>query len=433
MKRVLLVSYYFPPSGGSGVQRPLKFVKYLPDYGWEATILTVDPQYAAYSDLDPTMQLDVPEQMRIIKTKARDPYALYSRLMGRRKKDSVGVGFVDTRKIGSREKVARWIRGNIFIPDARVGWIPFAVKAARQELKTRSYDALFTTGPPHSTHLIGLRIRRSVHIPWIVDLRDAWPSDSYAHLIPTTAFAEAIDGRRRSAVFEKSDRITAVSKTIASGAARLTDTPVRIVANGFDESDFTTIHPSLSKKFTIVFAGHMPDEQNPESLWTVIKKKTENGDWNELHIHLVGNISGEVRRSIDRLGLGLRVTFTPYVSHSEAIRWMCGASLLLLTINRVPNPDGIITGKLYEYLASGRPVLCIGPEGGDAAAVIQSSKAGKTFEHGDCEGIEDMIDRSYRSWYSGNPGVGADLTSAWPYSRKNQTGLLAHILEEISV
>jgi len=432
MKRVLLISYYFPPSGGSGVQRVLKFVKYLPDYGWEATILTVDPKYAAYWDLDPTMQVDIPEKTRIIRTSALDPYGTYSRFVGRKKNDSAGIRFVDSREIGFREKVARWVRSNIFLPDARVGWVPFAVKAARKELAARSYEAIITTGPPHSTHLIGQRIRRSVDIPWVVDLRDAWPSDSYAHLVPTMTFAEKFDHRRRSGIFKSANRITTVSKVIAEDAARLTETPVRIVANGFDESDFEDSSLLSSNHFTIVYTGQMSDERNPESLWKAIKRKTERGEWGELRVHLVGNISDEVQRSINHLDLGSLVTLTPYVSHSEAIRWMCGASLLLLIINLVPNPDGIVTGKLYEYLASGRPILCIGPENGDAAEIIRTSSAGKTLEHENCDGIEDMIEEAYENWRKGQPVDGAESSVALQYSRRIQTGLLAGILDEIS-
>lgn len=432
MKRVLFVSYYFPPSGGSGVQRTSKFVKYLPEFGWEATILTVDPNYAAYSDLDVSIESDIPQETRIIRTHARDPYAMYSRFMGRKKKDVVGVGFIEDTDRGRREKIARWIRANFFIPDARVGWISYAVRAASHELTKRSYNALFTTGPPHSTHLVGERLRRKFQTPWIADLRDGWPSDSYGHLFPVSAIAASLDRRRRAKAFGRADRIITVSKNIAESTSQCTNTPVRIIPNGFDMDDFVGVQAHLSDNFTIVFTGHMPEEQNPETLWTVLQKKAVAGAWENVRVHLIGNISGTVRKSIVRLGLEKLVKITPYVTHTEAIRWMCGGSLLLLPINRVPNPDGIVTGKLYEYLASGNPILCVGPVGGDAAEFIRLTNAGQTFEHGDSEGVEKMIECAYAAWCSGNPMHGAKKPAVETYSRKSQTEMLVSILEEIS-
>ncbi len=437
MKRVLFVSYYFPPSGGSGVQRPLKMVKYLSEFGWDATVLTVDPDHASYSDIDESMTDEIPAGIRLIRSRALDPYAMYSKFMGRGKKELVGVGFTDTETRGFRENLARWIRGNIFIPDARVGWVKFAATAALQEFSVKPYDAVITTGPPHSTHLIGLRIKKKTGLPWIIDLRDAWPSDSYGHLIPVSRPAAAWDKRLRSKAFGAADRILSVSRSILHSTSILTKTVVELIPNGFDEDDFSgkdaaKKDPQGQEKFSIVFTGHMPDEQDPEALWGVIRSEKDAGRLSDLRVYLVGNVSRATLESIRRYRLEATVSVIPYVSHGEAIKWICGAHLLLLTINRVPNPHGIITGKLYEYLASGNPVLCLGPVGGDAADLIATAGAGSTFEHIDRSGIKATLGEHYEAWNSGHPMKGASTEAAELYSRRVQAGELASILTEIS-
>ena len=432
MKRVLFVSYYFPPSGGSGVQRPLKFIKFLRSCGWDATVLTVNPEFASYSDLDESMADEIPEGVKIIRTRARDPYAIYSKFTGRKKSDAVGVGFTDLGDIGIREKLARWVRGNVFIPDARVGWTKFAVRAAEKELAQTHYDAMITTGPPHSSHLIGSRIKKKTGLPWIIDLRDAWPSDSYGHLIPMSGLASGWDSRLRGLAFQAADRIISVSKSIIRSTSKHTRTELELIPNGFDEDDFKHVVPIQHQGFSIVFTGHMPDEQNPDPLWKVIHEETANGNWPELHVYLVGNVSRATLESIQDYGLEERVTLVSYVAHKEAIKWTCGADLLLLTINRVPNPDGIITGKLYEYLASAKPVLCVGPPNGDAAEVIASCSAGFTVDHHDNVAMKNVVGRFYDAWEAGTPIPGASEQASSQYSRRNQAASLANILDQIS-
>ncbi len=182
MKRLLFVTYYFPPSGGPGVQRSLKFVKYLPEFGWKVTVLTVDPADAAYPDLDPGLEAEIPTGTAVIRTRARDPYAAYAKMMGVNKGTVVGVGFLSKHQTGFREKLARWIRANLFLPDARVGWTSFAKKAALDEVAAGDYHALLSTGPPHSAHLIAQAVKRETGLPWLLDLRDAWPPEQSPRL-----------------------------------------------------------------------------------------------------------------------------------------------------------------------------------------------------------------------------------------------------------
>lgn len=432
MKRVLFVTYYFPPAGGPGVQRSLKFVKYLPKYGWRATVLTVDPEFAAYPNFDPGLSGEIPDEASVLRTNARDPYAAYARMMGVQKKDAVGVGFLSRQKTGFRERLARWIRANLFLPDARVGWVRYAIREARQEVERQTYDAIYSSGPPHSTHLIARELRHRTGLPWILDLRDAWPPDSFAHLLPMSAFARRLDARKRTASFDAADLLVAVSESLCRDAAAQTPTPVEIIPNGFDEEDFSLVEPIENEVFTIVYVGNISADQNPTALWHVIKQRNTVGAEPEMRVRFVGNVAREVLGAVEQAGLRRHVDFIPYVEHGEAIRHMCGAELLLLSINRVPNPAGIVTGKLYEYLASGRPILCFSPVDGDATGIVDATGAGDSFRYEDADGVARMLVRHHEAWKNGHPILGSNPERSAPFSRELQTKRLAALLNSLT-
>ncbi len=432
MKRVLFVTYYFPPSGGPGVQRSLKFVKYLPEVGWRATVLTVAPEFAAYPNIDPGLCSEIPDEASVLRTKSRDPYAAYARMMGVQKEDAVGVGFLSRQETGFREALARWIRANLFLPDARIGWVGYATREARHEVERRTYDAIYSSGPPHSTHLVARQIHRETGLPWILDLRDAWPPESFAHLLPMSGFARRLDARKRAASFDAADLLVAVSESLCRDVATRTTTPVEIIPNGFDEEDFAWVEPIQNETFTIVYVGNISTEQNPTALWHAIKQRNTVGAGPEMRVRFVGNVAREVLRAIEQADLRRHVDFAGYVEHDEAIRHMCGAELLLLSINRVPNAAGIVTGKLYEYLASGRPILCFSPTDGDATGIVDATGAGESFRYEDSDGVAAMLDRHYEAWKKGHPIQGAGSERSAPYSRELQTKRLAELMNSLT-
>ena len=433
MKRLLFVTYYFPPSGGPGVQRSLKFVKYLPEFGWKVTVLTVDPADAAYPDLDPGLEAEIPTGTAVIRTRARDPYAAYAKMMGVNKGTVVGVGFLSKHQTGFREKLARWIRANLFLPDARVGWTSFAKKAALDEVAAGDYHALLSTGPPHSAHLIAQAVKRETGLPWLLDLRDAWPPESFAHLLPMTDFARSLDGRKRDRAFSEANLLVAVSHVLGRDIGELSETPVEVVPNGFDEDDFRAVNPIKTAEFNIVYTGNLTAEQNPIALWQAIKKRKKTDDWEQIKVVLVGHVAGDVHASIEQAGLRQSVDVIPYVEHDEAIEYMSGADLLLLCINNVPNPDGIITGKLYEYLASGKPILCFSQTDGEAAGIVRETGAGKAFKYEDSDSVGREIDRHYSAWSKGSPETGAASESIGMYSRRSQAEKLAGLLNVLTI
>ena len=435
MKRVLFITYYFPPSGGSGVQRGLKMVKYLPDAGWTPLVLTVDPEHASYPNLDPAMVSDIPPGTQVERTASRDPYALYARMMGKKKDEVVGVGFLGADHASLKERFARWIRANLFLPDARIGWVRHAVRAGRRLAADPGFDAVVSTGPPHSVHLIGETLSRLNNVPWIADLRDAWPDPAYQHMLPTGRWARGRDERLRNRALESADVRVAVTKELASHMSESVGAPFTVIRNGFDPDDMmapTAVHPSDTRTddFLIVHTGNLSPARDPEPLWRLLGQPGAQERWPRLRIVFVGNVDPSILDQAERVVGDNRMTHVPYVPHAEAIAWMKRAGLLLLPINRVMGSAGIVTGKIYEYLASGRPILALGEPGGEADGLLKESGGGSLHDYLDTAGVTDAIDSHYRAWASGNPIPGASPDRLEPYSRKSQAHELAGLLDK---
>lgn len=436
MKRVLLVSYYFPPSGGSGVQRMLKVAKYLRECGWEPVVLTVDPEHAAFPDLDTELEQDIPMGLEVIRTRSWDPYAVYARLMGLRKESAVGVGFLaDRHEPDLRERVSRWVRANLFLPDARVGWVPFAVRAARSLMKRHAVHAVVTSGPPHSAHLVGAHLKKRFGIPWIADLRDAWPDVAYRHMLPTSAPAGDLDCLIRDHALTLADIRVTVTNEVAAWMESETGFPFEVIPNGFDPSDFEAVTARKLGGFSVVHTGNMGPARDPEPLWSMLTTDR----WPDISLVLVGNVDGSIHRRLATLQDARRAAGLPrlsverhaYVPHSEAIAFMKGASMLLLPINRVTDGAGIVTGKIYEYLASGRPVLGLGEPGGEADRILRAAGAGRVFAYDDVDGIGAAIDTAHAAWKAGAPQPGATPEAASPWSRRAQTHHLSTYLNDL--
>lgn len=431
VRKVLVVTYYFPPSGGPGVQRPLKFVRYLREFGWDPVVLTVRPEEASWPGRDPGLESDVPPGVEVIRTRALDPYAAYARFTGRSRDESVGVGFLSEDAPGLRERFARWVRANLFLPDARVGWVGFATRAGRDRVRRGDIDAVVTTGPPQSTHLAGRRIASASTLPWLADLRDLWPDPAYADDLPMTAWARRRDERLRDRTLGEADEIMAVTEGMVSDLEKTLNRRVHLLPNGYDPSDFEGVRPHPSDGFTVLHAGNLSPARNPEALWRVLSKAVKAGAWPELKVDLVGSVDASVRESIERFGLSHIVRHTPMVPHDEAVARMLGADVLLLPINHVRGATGIVTGKLFEYLAARRPILCIGPTAGEAAAIIEETDAGVTAGFEDADRIELVLTSWYHAWEAGRPVSGSEDRKVERYSRREQTGRLAAILDDL--
>ena len=415
------------------MQRSLKFVKYLPGFGWQPTVLTVCPEDAAYPDVDETLLDEVPDTLQVAHTRAWDPYALYAGLLGQKKQETVGVGFLGEAEQNRRQKLARWVRANVFLPDARVGWVPFALRQAKALLNTEAYGAILTTGPPHSSHLIGRALARKYRLPWLVDLRDPWTDIDYYDELPMARLARRQDAALERSVLAEASAVTVVSTAMQQRLATRIQSSCEVILNGFDPADFEGKTAVQTDHFVLAYIGNLNEARNPVALWKALHALDAVQSMPRLRVRLVGNVDPVVIKAAQDEGLEALIERHPYVPHPEAVAEMQGSALLLLLINRVPGAEGIMTGKLYEYLASGRPVLGIGPPQGDAAQVLKATAAGQMFDYEATEAIAASVQQHYAAWEAGTPASGAKEAALAPYSRLEQTRMLAALLDRMTL
>ena len=432
MKRVLIITYYWPPSGGSGVQRWLKMSKYLPDYDWQPVIYTTEN--AEYPIIDTSLEEDVAPEAEVVRRPIVEPYTLYKRFLGLKKKETIKVGFAsESKKSGWKEKLSVWIRGNLFIPDARCWWVKPSVKYLKAYLKDHPVDAIISTGPPHSMHLIAMRLKEATGLPWIADFRDPWTGIDYYDDLLLTKWADRRQHKLEREVLTKADKIVTVGWDCAKSLGKLGNRNVRVIPNGYDwETDTTQQNTPLSQGFTLTHVGVVTPSRNAPQLWAALKElREENADFGEkMKIRLVGQVDQSVIENLKSEKLIDNTEIIPHIPHNEIQAVQQSSQVLLLLINNTPNAKGIVTGKLFEYLASGRPILCIGPEDGDAARIISETQAGITIGFDKKEKIKTAIKALYHNYLGGNLTTNLS-TKTEQYSRKRLTQQYTKILQSI--
>ena len=421
MNKVLIVTYYWPPSGGAGVQRWLKFSKYLPEFGWEPIILTVDPEYAAYPVTDFSLNDDLPSSIRVYPTPAINYFGIYKK----NKSKIPTAGFANSIDNTLKGKIFRFIRGNFFLPDPRKGWNKYAFKKACELIEKEGIINIITTSPPHSTQLIGLKIKKKYPaLNWIADLRDPWTDIYYYKQFYPTLISRRIDQRFEKSVLKKADKIITVGaslKTQFASKIKGIEKKTEVITNGYDESDFKGITPVAPSRFTITYVGTLSDIYPIEGLISSLKNLWTSGK--DFKLRFVGTVSEKTKDIIISQIPEKSLEFFPYVVHSEAIKFMMNSSLLILIIPLHQSNKSIITGKLFEYMAAEKPVLCLGPTDGDAARIIKLCRSGETFDYYDTEKISEFLENVSR--YSGL----SDKQAVKKFSRYNLTRRIADVLE----
>ena len=388
--KTLIVTYYWPPSGGAGVQRFLKFAKYLPQFGVEPVVLTVENP--SYPITDPTLGSDVAPELKVHKTRTVEPFAIYGKLTG---KDLEAIKPTVELSGGSLTgKLSSWIRANIFVPDARVGWIFSARKKAATLIREEQIDSIITTGPPHSTHFVGTYCKRETDARWIADFRDPWSQIYYNQLMPRMDFISRLDRQMEQRVLKRADEVIVVSPTMAKRQKELHERPYHVIPNGFDPDDFAVVDTKPTERDdatkTIRFIGSVREGAIPSGF---LKALAEMDHPEKVRMEFIGNAHPQLEQLIHRLGLEKRVSLIPYVPHDEAVAAMQSADLLMLSITKTPQSELILAGKMFEYIGSGRPILFLGSTTGDAAGILRESGQGVCFEHGDDQGIRRFLDR----------------------------------------
>ncbi|MBK6447334.1 MAG: glycosyltransferase family 4 protein [Bacteroidetes bacterium] len=433
MKKILYITYYWPPSGGAGVQRSLKFVKYLSEFQVQATVLTVDEKQASYPLLDDTLLAEIPSGIEIHKTDSFEPLQILSKV-GSKKSIPYG-GFANPGKEKFSQKVLRFIRGNFFIPDARKGWVKYAVKAAGRIIKEQKIVTVIISSPPHSSQLIGLALKKQFpNLHWIADMRDPWTDIYYYNEMLHTALAKEKDQNLEKAVLEKCSAAIVVSNDLKrlflQKSKSIDPNKIFVIPNGYDSVDFKTGVEPCKDKFLITYVGTIADSYNPEIFFSTFKNVLKNHPNVSMKIRFVGSISSQVTQFIESYDLKEKVEIIGHVSHEQAICYMQESSILLLVIPHVKNDKGILTGKLFEYIGARRPVLGIGPSNGDAAQILAECNAGKMFDREQEKEVEMWLMDAVNRWQQ-NHSFRDGNAEAENYSRKELTRKLAEVLSNI--
>ncbi len=378
-KKVLIISYYWPPAGGPGVQRWLKFVKYLPDFGIQPIVYI--PQNPTYPILDEGLQKDVSDKAIVLRNKIFEPYQLAS-FFSKNTTQKISSGIIPAAKKQTLlQRFLLWIRGNLFIPDARVFWVKPSVKFLKKYIQEHQIDTLVTSGPPHSLHLIGLQLKKELNVTWLADFRDPWTTIGYHKALKLSSFAEKKHKQLEYKVLNSADTIIVTSKTTKAEFEAITSKPIEVITNGYDVENVTK--QVLDEKFTLAHIGSFLSDRNPKLLWEVLRELVnEKADFKSyFQLKLIGKISQEILDSIAQFGLNEYVNNLGYVSHQEALEHQRKSQVLLLIEINSPETKSIIPGKVFEYLVSERPIVAIGPKGSDFAEIITTTNTGVFFTY----------------------------------------------------
>ncbi|MCR5351145.1 MAG: glycosyltransferase [Bacteroidales bacterium] len=434
MKRLLIITYYWPPTGGSGVQRWVKFSKYLPEMGWQPVIYT--PENPEQLARDESLLADIPACAEVVKTRITEPYEIYRRLTGG--KPGGEVNPVNAQHKNWKQRLSLWIRGNCFIPDPRIGWVRPSVRFLVKYLREHPVDAVVTTGPPQSVHLIGRGLKRALGLHWIADFRDPWTEMFYYKHLGLSAAADRLHHRLEQSVLDEADTIVSVSPPVAADFQSKTRTPVVLITNGFDESDFGApagespspapgvqgfpdpLAPQRPRtEIRLVHTGLFAADGNPLNLWDALAQRcASDPDFRaRLQIRLAGKVDAAIVDAIRARGLGDNLVELGYLPHDETVREQRAADILLLPLRQEPEYAKVLPGKIFEYLAARRPVLGIGQENGAAAQILRDAGAGEMFDWDKRDELLAFLDAEH-----------PQTSQIDKYSRRSLTAQLTEIL-----
>lgn len=430
MKKVLIISYYWPPSGGGGVMRWLKMSKYLPELGWKPIIYTPENPDASVSD--ESLLQEIHPETEIIKTPIWEPYNLFRRITGKKSDEKFKAGYISEAAQGNwKNKLAVFIRGNFLIPDPRKFWIKPSVKFLTNYLNENPVDLIVSTGPPHSMHLIALGLKKKFDTPWIADFRDPWTGIDFYDKLKLTGPAHKKHRKLELKVLQGADRVVTVSPQWAKDLSKISGRSVEVVQNGFDPEDFINIDEQPYKEFYITHLGALNRDRNPSLFWEILGKiADENPDFrNRLRIHLIGQTDSAAITDIKNNGLSANLILTGHLPHKQGLTELSKSQVLLLPVNNVPGASAILTGKMYEYLAVKRPILAICPEDSVLAEILKKTDAGTAADFNDIDKMRSVIENYFNRFEQGK--LQLKSKSVEKYSRKNLAAEFMNIAEEL--
>ncbi|MBW3469397.1 glycosyltransferase family 4 protein [Arthrospiribacter ruber] len=422
-KRVLIITYYWPPSAGSGVQRWLKFAKYLPEFGWEPVIFT--PENPDFDLQDQSLEQEIGPEIEVLKFPIWEPYGIFRSL--KRDKKSQPSKILEKENPTLTDKLGLWARANLLVPDPRVFWVKPAVNFLKDLIDKNQFHCIITTGPPHSMHLIGLKLKKLTGIPWFADFRDPWSKWEFLDTLPMTDFVRKKHEQLELNVLKEADEILTISPTFQNEFIQIHNRKIQLLTNGFDSSDFPVDffknQDLKSDALEILYTGVIDSIRNPSPFLQALKQCFETST-DQVKLRFVGKVSDEVVKYVESDSwLNKHIIFEGYVSHKEVFDFYKRSHLLLLILTDSKNAKGNIPGKLFEYMATGRPIIALGDPTGDSAEILQKAGSGRVFKHHDSKGIREFLEE-FRSKSSFER---SDKINS--YSRKNLTAVLAKLLD----
>ncbi|MCH2450323.1 MAG: glycosyltransferase family 4 protein [Gracilimonas sp.] len=431
-KKVLIITYYWPPSGGSGVQRWVKFTKYLREFGWEPVIYT--PSNPERPAIDRSLSEDIPKDVTVLTRPIWEPHTFYKKIVGLKKDEKLGAGLMRTGNESSLfQDLSLWIRGNLFIPDSRKFWARPSVSFLKNYLIQNPVDAIISTGPPHSMHLIAMKISQNQSLPWLADFRDPWTNIDFFEDLKLSEFARKKHHKLEKKVLDSADNIVVVSPTMKKEFKEITDSDISVIPNGFDDADFSNSEYEQSSVFTISHIGMMSYTRNPEILWETLAElnNSEKDFKNEFKLQLIGKMDAAIRESIKKYDIEELVEIHDYVPHNEITTIQQKSDALLLIVNNTPNAALLLPGKLFEYLAAKRPIICISPVIGDIKQVMDETNSGSFILYSEKQKLKAEIMRLYSNWKNGISSYSG--AKAEKYSRKSLTKKLSEELNDLTL
>ncbi len=423
-KKLLIITYYWPPAGGPGVQRWLKFVKYLPDFGIEPIVYV--PENPSYPIIDENLISEVSEKATIIKRPILEPYG-FAAFFSKNKTKKISSGIIpNTKKQSFLDKMLLWIRGNVFIPDARVLWVKPSVSFLEKYILENDIETIITSGPPHSLHLIGLELKKKCNINWLADFRDPWTTIGYHKALKLSSFSAKKHKKLEHQVLNSADVIIVTSESTKTEFQSITSKPIQVITNGYDIENIGK--QKLDSKFSLAHIGSLLSERNPKFLWQCLSELIYENPLFEANfeLKLIGAISPDVLDSIHDFGLSKYINNLGYVSHREALEQQRKSQVLLLIEINSEDTKSIIPGKLFEYMVSERPIIGIGPEGADFSKILKETNTGIFVNYDEKEKLKSTIEKYFKEFLEGN--LSSNAVGLQNYSRENLTKQLVGIL-----
>lgn len=424
MKKVLIITYYWPPAGGPGVQRWLKFVKYLPEFNIQPIVYC--PENPLYPTLDSSLLQEVDSKITVLKHPIKEPLRFLSLLFKSKTNILSKGGIPDSKKQSLFERFLLYIRGNFFVPDARVFWVKPSVKYLSSYILKHQIDTIITTGPPHSVHLIGMQLKVKHKLRWYADFRDPWTDISYHKNLNLTQNTQQKHLKLERQVLNKSDQIIVTSSQTKQLFSKITQPPISVITNGFDDENVSSI--ILDSKFSLTHIGSLFDQRNPTLLWNVLSELIEEFPEFKANFQLVlvGNVSADIKASMDSAKLTSFLKIVGSVTHNEAIMYQRKTQVLLLIEANTTEASYIIPGKLFEYINANRPILALGPKQSDIPSILKDTQTGKYFDYENGTALKTHILELFENYKTNSLSVASKDIER--FSRKNCTKQLVEVL-----